>query len=213
MSKHDTSVPENKTRTRGRPPSIDRNAALDAAVRSFWEHGYEGASLTTLTDAMGLSRPSLYAAFGDKAELFMRAMDRYGQTIGARPLQAFQSTKSISEAVRTFLTTALDGNTLEDAPSGCLFACCATTAAERDPAVRDQLADVFSRTINEFRKRFEAEAAAGNLSEDPTPQRRAELLHDLMVAQAVRARAGASRDELLAGLDSRAAAVLTTEKK
>ena len=63
----------------GRPRAFDADAALDAALAVFWRNGYEGASLTDLTAAMGINRPSLYAAFGNKQSLFRRVMDRYAE--------------------------------------------------------------------------------------------------------------------------------------
>src|SRR3954468_17375100 len=65
------------TRRKGRPRAFDAERALDAALTVFWRKGYEGASLADLTRAMGINRPSLYAAFGDKETLFRKAMDRY----------------------------------------------------------------------------------------------------------------------------------------
>ena len=62
---------------RGRPREFDVEEALAAALHVFWEKGYEGASLTDLTEAMGITRPSLYAAFGNKEDLFKRALDLY----------------------------------------------------------------------------------------------------------------------------------------
>jgi AcrR family transcriptional regulator len=61
----------------GRTRQFDANQALDRALEVFWDRGYEGASLEELTAAMGINRPSLYAAFGNKAELFRKALDRY----------------------------------------------------------------------------------------------------------------------------------------
>src|ERR1700741_5476773 len=61
----------------GRPRGFDENAALEAAMRVFWEKSYEGATLSDLTSAMSINRSSMYAAFGDKAALFRRAMERY----------------------------------------------------------------------------------------------------------------------------------------
>src|ERR1700693_3521049 len=63
----------------GRPRSFDSDKALDAAMQVFWRKGYEGASLSDLTGAMGINRPSLYAAFGDKEALFRKALDRYAE--------------------------------------------------------------------------------------------------------------------------------------
>ena len=68
---------QDKPGTRGRPRSFDKERALDAALRVFWEKGYEGASLSDLTEAMGINRPSAYAAFGDKEALFRQVLERY----------------------------------------------------------------------------------------------------------------------------------------
>src|SRR5689334_23736007 len=68
-----------KTRDRGRPRGFDTDVALDRAVQVFWEHGYEGTSLTDLTTAMGINRPSLYAAYGNKDDLFRLAVARYAE--------------------------------------------------------------------------------------------------------------------------------------
>src|SRR5688500_18771243 len=64
---------------RGRPRAFDENKALDAALDVFWRKGYEGASLSDLTDTMGINRPSLYAAFGNKEALFRKVLERYAQ--------------------------------------------------------------------------------------------------------------------------------------
>jgi AcrR family transcriptional regulator len=65
---------------KGRPREFDTDEALDKAMMVFWQQGFEGASLSDLTEAMGISRPSLYAAFGNKEELFRRALGRYVET-------------------------------------------------------------------------------------------------------------------------------------
>ena len=77
-----------KKRGRGRPRSFDIDAALDCAVEVFWKNGYEGADLSVLTEAMGINRPSLYVAYGDKRALFFKAVERYYRTVARVPLPA-----------------------------------------------------------------------------------------------------------------------------
>src|SRR5271155_2967352 len=89
-------------RSAGRPREFDRDLALDAAMRVFWRHGFEGASLTALTTAMGISRPSLYAAFGDKAGLFREAVVRYGAGPG-RYVRRALGQPTAREAAETLL--------------------------------------------------------------------------------------------------------------
>ena len=72
-----TKPKRNKRQTLGRPRAFDRDQALELALDVFWRKGYEGASLSDLTEAMGINPPSLYAAFGDKEGLFMEAVQRY----------------------------------------------------------------------------------------------------------------------------------------
>src|ERR1700674_4986058 len=69
--------PDKSARSKGRPRAFDVDQALDRALHLFWRKGYEGTSLSDLTRAMGINRPSLYAAFGDKETLFRKALDRY----------------------------------------------------------------------------------------------------------------------------------------
>ncbi|WP_227271485.1 TetR/AcrR family transcriptional regulator [Roseobacter weihaiensis] len=199
-------------RGRGRPRIIDRQAALDAAVRLFWERGYDGASLTDLTGAMGLSRPSLYAAFGDKDALFLRALGRYGETIGADPMVAFERAIDIQTATRAFLETSLRSNTAPDMPPGCLFACCAGTVATQDTRVASFLSQVMEGTAARLTNRFAAATSNGLLTACPTPATRATLTIDMMNAQAIRARAGATREDLMADLDARVDAVLLVKE-
>lgn len=201
MSKAKSPTP----RSKGRPPSIDRAAALDAAVMTFWELGYEGASLTDLTQAMKISRPSLYSGFGDKAKLFDAALIQYAQTIGSAPMIAFEVEPDIGKAVRAFLKVSAQGNTTEGHPRGCLIGCCAPTAAETSPDIRQRLDQLFSETQNRLVERFDRETG---LSENLSSQDRATMLFDFINAQAIRARAGATQADLMDDLEMRVQAVL-----
>lgn len=192
----------------GRPRTFDEDTALDAAVEVFWRHGYEGTSLPALTEAMGMNRPSLYGAFGDKHRLFLRALDRYRDGIGSKPLEAFEREENPKAAVQAFLRTSVENNTRPDAAPGCLIACCAATSVQDLDGVGERLAAVFSETEAKLTARFETMVAKGSLKERPPPSIRARRLVDMMNAQAIRARAGTTRQALLDDLDERAASVL-----
>lgn len=198
-------------KSKGRPPSLDLVSALDAAMVTFWKVGYDGASLTDLTHSMKLSRPSLYTAFGDKEELFLAALKRYGETVGSRAMEAFNAEACIETAVREFLKTSAKCNTLPGSPSGCLFASCATAVSQSNPVVGHFMGNVLKQSEDHLTARFLAETKAGKLTNTPTPSARAMLMIDFMTAQAVRARSGESRKSLLANLENRVAAVISPD--
>lgn len=106
-----------KLATRGRPREFDTHEALAAALAVFWDKGYDGASLTDLTEAMGITRPSLYAAFGNKEELFKQALDLYEEEKLAYVAQALEA-DSAKQVAERFLFGSIE-NITGDCP-GCL---------------------------------------------------------------------------------------------
>src|SRR5207245_2576808 len=104
----------------GRPRSFDLDKALDAALQVFWRKGYEGASLPDLTEAMGINRPSLYAAFGNKEELFRTVVIRYIEGPAAFVRKALDEPTARAAAER-LLTGAVDLVTDPKNPRGCLL--------------------------------------------------------------------------------------------
>ena len=103
----------------GRPREFDPDQVLDRALRVFWRSGYEGASMADLTEAMGITRPSLYAAFGNKEELFRKALDRYVDGPGGY-VQTALAKPTAREVVEHLLYQAADAVTDPDNPPGCL---------------------------------------------------------------------------------------------
>lgn len=195
-------------KTSGRPREFDVDVALDAAVEVFWRHGYEGASLTALTEAMQISRPSLYAAYGDKRRLFHLVLRRYASGVGDEPLQALEREPMPEDGVRQFIVTSIRNNTRPDRARGCLLACSAVVTAQLDDTANDLVRGAFESTEQRVRDYFAAAVSAGELPPAPGPAARARLLVDIMNGTAVRARTGETRASLLSRVEEHVAAVV-----
>ena len=170
-------------RARGRPRAFDVQVALDRAVEVFWKRGYVGAPLSELTATMGITPPSLYAAFGDKRGLFLAALDRYAATAGAAPLAALRLENRPAHKLRAFLRAAVDLAYDGSHGRGCLAACVAADAAGDDEVIRERLGTLLR----------DHDAALGEATGGDAPSGR--VLLGAMHAIAVRARAGAPRGE------------------
>lgn len=131
-------------RGRGRPREFDTTVALDRAVEVFWKKGYEGADLTALTDAMGINRPSLYVAYGDKRSLFFEAVERYYQTLATIPLPPI--TQGERHPDLSFFTDAILGLFYpREKPRGCLIACVLADQANAHEDAKKVLKSIISR--------------------------------------------------------------------
>lgn len=105
-------------RPRGRQPTFDRDQALETALDLFWRHGYEGVSIADLTDAIGIAAPSLYHAFGNKADLYREVLRRYGANgISAEEIAA---APSAHDAVSMMLERGIAAVTAPGKPLGCM---------------------------------------------------------------------------------------------
>jgi AcrR family transcriptional regulator len=182
-------------RPRGRPRSFDRDRALDAAVLVFWDKGFDGSSIENLTHAMGINRPSLYATFGNKRDLFMEAIDRYAATHGSRAFSAFRLELDNRKAIERFFDASIECALADGTPRGCLINTVATEAAENDAELRDKLADMFTATDAAIARRLAAHHDAES-SVIHDPEGLARMAHSVTHSIMTRARAGASRDEL-----------------
>ena len=182
----------------GRPREFDPEKALDRAVEMFWADGFEGVDMDRIARAVGVTKPSLYRLFGDKSSLFLRALKRYGETTGAASLAAFDAQRDIADAVRALLATSVRAGTPEEGPRGCLMACVAIVQAEHSPEIRAAITRGLAGLAKLLETRFEQGASDGAIPVVPSARARSRLVVDLMQGLLLRARAGASREELLA---------------
>ncbi|MGW2256785.1 TetR/AcrR family transcriptional regulator [Streptomyces sp. NPDC001780] len=179
----------------GRPRGFDADEALEHAMRVFWEQGYEGASLTDLTSAMGITRTSMYAAFGNKEELFRKALERYTEgpaSYGARAMRE----PTARQVATAFLNGSVRATTRPDCPTGCLGVQGALAAGDPGRPARDTLSAWREEATSGLRDRFRRAVDEGDLPPGTDPGLLARYLMTVANGIAVQAAGGATRDDL-----------------
>jgi AcrR family transcriptional regulator len=179
----------------GRPREFDPDKALDVALHVFWSRGYEGASMADLTEAMGITKPSLYAAFGNKEELFRKALDRYVDGPGGY-VQAALAKPTVREVVEHMLFEAADAVTDPNNPPGCLAVQGALTCGEAAESIKQELMARRARGEQDLRQRFERGIAEGDLPKDSDAADLARYLSAVLQGMAVQAAGGTTRAQL-----------------
>ncbi|MFE2750176.1 TetR/AcrR family transcriptional regulator [Streptomyces scopuliridis] len=179
----------------GRPRGFDVEKALDQAMRVFWGQGYEGASLTDLTNAMGISRTSMYAAFGNKEDLFQKALQRYTDGPAAYVPRALEE-PTARQVATAFLGGSVRATTRTDSPAGCLGVQGSLAAGEPGRSARDTLAAWRNNGISLLQERFQRAVDEGDLPAETDPGLLARYLMAVGNGIAVQAAGGAARDDL-----------------
>src|SRR6202050_610841 len=179
----------------GRPREFDTDAALEKAMRLFWAKGYEGTSVGNLTKTLGISRPSLYAAFGDKQSLFRAALERY--SAGPACYVAAALAKPMARDVaQPLLRGAADLQTSSSNPGGCLTVNGAIACGDEAAPVRQALNAHRTAGMALLQRRFEQAKAQHDLPEDSDPAALARFLAAVVYGMAALAFGGARRKEL-----------------
>jgi AcrR family transcriptional regulator len=179
----------------GRPREFDTDAALEKAMRLFWAKSYEGTSIADLTETLGISRPSLYAAFGNKQSLFRAALERYAAG-PARYVAAALRKPTAREVARTLLKGAADLQTGSSNPGGCLTVTGAIASGDEAEPVRQALNAHRTAGVALLRRRFEQAKEEHDLPKDSDPAALASFVGAVVYGMAVLASGGASRKEL-----------------
>lgn len=208
MARHETtdqmaaqSGPALKSKGRGRPRAFEHEQALERALQVFWQRGYEGASLNELTDALGINRPSLYAAFGNKEELFRKALQRYLDGPVAYVRAALEQATP-RQVVQHFLRHSAELLTNPDNPASCMIVQGALTCGEGGQAVQQLLSDCRNQTRLALQRRFEQAQTEGNMDAALNAAALARYVITLQQGMSVQASSGATRQELQGVVDS-----------
>jgi len=197
-----------KTRPRGRPRAYEADVALDSAGELFWAKGFDDTTLDDLSSSMGMGRPSIYNAFGDKEALFLHALERFRDKIASAPLRAMDGEDSIGGALDALFRGIVEYTTADRSHLGCLLG--SVAPATDLPEVRDFLSANLAETEAQIADRLSAAVRSGQLPAEYSAERGARRAVNAMLALAARARLGTSRRALLADAADATSAVLGT---
>lgn len=159
-------APKAPTKPRGRPLSFDRDAALEQAMHVFWERGYEAASITDLTAAMGITPPSLYTAFGDKEKLFLEAIERYALGPGSAGPRALKEEATARGAIERWLHESAEELTRPCHPRGCMVVMATTNCSVAAEHVQTALSKRRAAAIANVKSRIQQGIDNGELPTD-----------------------------------------------
>ncbi|MDR4308592.1 TetR/AcrR family transcriptional regulator [Chelatococcus sambhunathii] len=179
----------------GRPKEFDPDEALCAALQVFWKRGFDGASMTDLTEAMGITRPSLYATYGNKEDLFRKVLDRYEQSHLCFVAEALEE-PTARDTIDRLLKGYADVLTNPLHPPGCLGLNSAVCGGAESEPIRQELIARRSLSEETLRKRLERASAEGELGAGEDPADWARYVMSVGLGMAVRAASGATREEL-----------------
>jgi len=180
---------------KGRPREFDVDEALAAALRVFWTKGYEGASLTDLTEAMGIMKPSLYAAFGNKESLFRKALNLYEREKLAYVGEALQAPTS-REVAERLLRGALAMQTSDCEPKGCMRVLGSVSCGPEAESIRADLMERRQSSQRALCERMQRAKDEGDLPDGTDVEGLCAYLGAILGGMTVQAQSGASKHQL-----------------
>jgi AcrR family transcriptional regulator len=193
MSNTRTLEPPRKTRRQ-----FDRETALATAMELFWRHGYEATSMSKLLEALGLTAPSLYMAFGNKEQLFQEAVKYYTQQYAAKVFAPLESAGTAREAIEQVLYNSADLVASGKNPNGCLVSFGAINSPDHTALPSSLLKSVRKVVFNRIRERLQKGVSSGELPESTDPARLAKFYQGILGAIQLLSLDGATRAELRA---------------
>lgn len=177
----------------GRPRIFDLEAAVRTAQAEFWRHGFEATSLATLAEAIGVHKPSLYAAYGDKRAIYLRAFEAYQRDAAVLVTTALSKPR-LRDALATFFASDLDLFTAESG-AGCFMLATALPLAGTDPQIANRVRTALTNLRSAVVERL-VQADRAELAPQIEIETAADLFLSTHIALANRARSGEARDTL-----------------
>ncbi len=184
---------EKSQKSRGRPRTFEVQQTLQKAANVFWRQGYAGSSLDDLGAAMGLTRPSIYNAFGNKESLYRQALAAFCGQLDAGLALCLNAEGSVEERFVRFFEQALDVYCATEEQLGCLMICTAPAECIQDPAVREDLKGLIDRVDRVIETHLKQVANQGQLSYPIDAKQHAKLFQSVLHTLALRSRAGESK--------------------
>jgi AcrR family transcriptional regulator len=184
------------TRTRGRPRQFDEELALEAAGQVFWTKGFSAASLDDLSAAMGMNRPSIYRAFGDKDAIYRKALMQFCQGMEAAFARTMLAEEDIRKALTRFYREALATYTAGEKPRGCMVMSTAVAAATCHAEIQADLLMIIRELDKKMTMRLQQAVDDGQLPSSFDAGGRAAIAQSLLHSLSLRARAGETQRQL-----------------
>lgn len=179
----------------GRPRAFDMDTALEQALEVFWRKGYDGTSLSDLTEAMGINKPSLYAAFGNKEQLFLKAIELYESLPCSFFLPALEKPTAYQVAEHMLYGAAMNMAD-QSHPQGCVIVQGALSCSEAAAAVKEALINRRVEGEQKLRERFERAKTEGDLPASADAETLARYLGTVLQGMAIQANNGATCEQL-----------------
>ena len=189
-------------KARGRPRQFDEDKVLQAAELVFWHKGFSETSLDDLADAMGMNRPSIYRAFGDKEAIYRKVLMKYSDKMEAAFDDTMQSDEDIRKRLAAFYNGALDVYTAGAQAKGCMVMSTAIVAATNHSGIQLDLLTVIRGLDKKLTERFKEAMESGQIASSVDAENRAAIAQSLLHSLSLRSRAGETRSQLIRMIES-----------
>ncbi len=183
-------------KSRGRPRKYDEDKVLHAAGQVFWNKGYSSTSLDDLSNAMGMNRPSIYRAFGDKEAIYRQTLVKFSQNMELHFIQTLNTNEDIRIKLTNFYLGALEVYTSGNQAKGCMVMCTAVVAATSHSDIQTDLLNIIKEIDQQLSKLFKHAIDSGQITSSVSAENRAVIAQSLLHSLSIRSRAGESHNKL-----------------